>query len=322
MRPLLRLAGSALYFGAIPINKSLMSEHLKGLIITALGVLMIVPDSLFVRLIMADPATITFWRAAVAGTLILAGCFVVQGLSGFRAVARTGRPGLLYTLLMATTAPGFVMAISLTSVANVVFIFASIPIFAAIFSRIFLGEPFSRRTVLTMAAVLPGLAIIAYGSHESEIASWQGDLIALAVSASFAAALTTARKMRATSMIPAIPVSYLLSALIMLIWATPGQAMPSQWPLVLGHGTFIALSTCLLTLGPRYLSSAEVSLLILLESVLAPLLVWAVIGEDPGVWALFGGALVIGALVVSNMVALRRRRVRTSPRPPEVSAPR
>ena len=61
-------------------------------------------------------------------------------------------------------------------------------------------------------------------------------------------------------------------------------------------------------LGPRYLSSAEVALLILLESVLAPLLVWAVVGEDPGRWALVGGAVVIGALLVSNLIALRRRR--------------
>lgn len=295
-----------------------MSQHLKGILITALGVLMVVPDSLFVRLIVADPATIIFWRAIVAGSLIALGCLMVQGLAGFRAVLRTGWPGALYTLLMATTAPGFVMAVTLTSVANVVFIFASIPIFAAIFSRIFLGEPISRRMILTMAAVLPGLGIIAYGSSENAISNWRGDLIALAVSATFAAALTTVRKVRATSMIPALPIAFLISALIVLIWATPGQAVPSQWPLVLGHGGFIALSTSLLTLGPRYLSSSEVSLLILLESVLAPLLVWAIIGENPGAWAILGGAVVIGALFVSNMIALRRGRVRNLPQSPAV----
>lgn len=297
-----------------------MSEHLKGLLITAMGVLMVVPDSLFVRLIQADPVTITFWRASVAGSLIAIFCLVFLGPGAFRAILRTGRPGALYILLMSTTAPGFVMAISLTSVANVVFIFASMPVFAAIFSRIFLGEPFSLRMLLTIAAVLPGLGIIAYGSSENAIADWRGDVIALAVSAAFAAALTTLRKVRATSMIPAIPISYLISALVMAIWAEPGQAMPSQWPLVLGHGGFIAVSTCLLTLGPRYLASAEVSLLILLESVLAPLLVWALVGEDPGPWAILGGAVVITALFTSNMIALRRAR--NSRRPPAVSAPR
>ncbi|MEB8387043.1 DMT family transporter [Rhodobacteraceae bacterium KMM 6894] len=286
-----------------------MNDHLTGLLITALGVLLIVPDSLFVRLIIADPATIAFWRSAVAGGLILIGVLTVQGLSGFRAVLRTGWSGLIYLILMSTTAPGFVMAITLTSVANAVFIFASIPIFAAIFSRVFLGEPIRLRMVVTMAVVLTGLGIIAYGSSENAIASWRGDLIALGVSINFAGALTAVRKVRATSMIPALPLAYLMSAVVMLIWAQPTQIMPGQWHLVGAHGAFIAVSACLLTLGPRYISSAEVSLLILLESVLAPLLVWAMIGENPGPWTLIGGAVVIGALFVSNMVALRRRRV-------------
>ncbi len=66
------------------------------------------------------------------------------------------------------------------------------------------------------------------------------------------------------------------------------------------HGIFIALDTCFLTLGPRYISTPGVSLLILLESVLAPLLVWAVISENPGFWALIGGRIVIDALLISN----------------------
>lgn len=297
-----------------------MSEHMKGILITALGVMLIVPDSLFVRMIDAGPATITFWRSFMAGALILIGLLIFQGFSGFRAVLRTGKPGLIYTLLIGLTAPGFVMAITLTSVANVVFIFASIPIFASLFSRIFLGEPISKRLVITMAAVMAGLAIIAYGSHASAISSWQGDLIALIVSINFAGALTAVRMVKATSMIPAIPVAYLGAAAVMFFFAEPLSVMPGQWHLVIPHGTLIAVSTCLLTLGPRYISSAEVSLLILLESVLAPLLVWAVIGENPGVWAFVGGAVVITALFASNLIALRAG-ARSRSRPPADAAP-
>lgn len=285
-----------------------MNDHLKGLLITTLGVLMVVPDALFVRLIVADPATIAFWRALTAGSLILMLVLLMVGPTGFRPIMRSGRPGIVYILLMSVNAPGFVMAVTLTSVANVVFIFASVPVFAALFSRIFLNEPVSRRMVVTMAAVLCGLGLIAWGSGESEIASWQGDLIALAVSASLAGAFTAVRRMRGISMIPALPVANLISVTVLWFFATPGAAMPSQWPLVLGHGAFIAGATCLMTLGPRYLTSAEVALLLLLESVLAPLLVWAVVGEEPGRWALAGGAVVIGALFVSNMIALRRAR--------------
>ena len=115
-----------------------MSEHLKGLLITALGVLFVVPDSLFVRLIDGDAASIAFWRGITAGGVILLGVLAMNGMRGFAEVARTGRPGLIYTVLIGATAPGFVFAVSLTSVANVVFILASMPVFAAIFSRIFL----------------------------------------------------------------------------------------------------------------------------------------------------------------------------------------
>jgi len=52
-----------------------------------------------------------------------------------------------------------------------------------------------------------------------------------------------------------------------------------------------------------------------LESVLAPLLVWAVLGEDPGVYALIGGGIVVGALFLSNLIALSRRRRVVPPLP-------
>ena len=295
-----------------------MSEHLKGLIITALGVLFVVPDSLFVRLIEGDPASISFWRGITAGSVILLGVLAMQGPRGFAKVVRTGRPGLIYTVLIAATAPGFVLAVSWTSVANVVFILASMPVFAAIFSRVFLGEAISRRMVWTMLGVFAGLGIIAWGSGETQGAHWSGDLVALGVSASFAAAMTAARQLRAVSMIPAIPVAFLGASLAIWPLAQPMAVWAQNWPLILAHGAFISVSTCLLTLGPRYISSAEVALLILLESVLAPLLVWAVIGEDPGPWTIAGGVVVLGALFVSNIVLILRHRAPRNPPQPRV----
>lgn len=287
-----------------------MNDHAKGLLLTTLGVLFVVPDSLFVRLIAADPLVVAFWRGMTSGLFILLGLLVVQGLRGFREVLGSGWPGIIYMFLIGSTAPGFVLAVTQTSVANVVFIFASMPVFSAIFSLIFLGEPIRRRMVLTMAVVLVGLGIIAYGSEESEIASWKGDIWALYVTIAYSGALTAVRMVREISMIPAIPIAYIGSALVMWPFVAPLAAFPAQWELFTGHGVLIAVATCFLTMGPRYISSAEVSLLILLESVLAPLLVWLVIGEDPGPWTLVGGVVVIGALFVSNLVVLLRKRER------------
>ncbi|MGY6548015.1 MAG: DMT family transporter [Roseinatronobacter sp.] len=285
-----------------------MTDHAKGLLITTLGVLFLVPDALFIRLIAADALTTAFWRLSVAGSLLLVFVLVRMGPGALQPVLRAGPPAWAYMVLFGLSSMGFVLAVSLTSVAHVVFIVAAMPAFAALFSRIWLGERLTRRMALTMLGVAAGLVILLQGSHGSATADWRGDLVALGVAACFAAAMTAVRKVRHISMLPAAPIAMLGGALCLAPFTSPGAAFASSGALILAYGGFIAVSGGLMVLGPRYISSAEVSLLILLEAVLAPLLVWAVIGETPGGWALLGGGVVIAVLLASNLIALRKAR--------------
>ena len=294
------------YDGRLLDRDDFMNDHLKGLLITTIGVLFVVPDSLFVRLVGAEPQVTAFWRGLTAGSFILAFLVVTQGFRGFREVLGSGWPGLIYAVLIGTTTPAFVFAVDNTSVANVVFIFAAMPIFAVLFSRIFLGEAIQLQMVVTMAVVFLGLGIIAYGSNTSQLASWRGDIWAVYVCIAFAGALTAARKAKATSMVPALPFAFLGSALILGLFASPAEVFVTRWPLLLAHGACIAAGSCLLAIGPRFISSAEVSLLVLLESVLAPILVWWVLGENPGSLAVLGGTVVISALLITNIYSLSR----------------
>jgi drug/metabolite transporter (DMT)-like permease len=283
-----------------------LNDHVKGILITAIGVLLVVPDSLFVRLIYAEPIVIAFWRSLTSGIFVLIIVIYFYGLSGFKDIINTGFYGLFYGILIASTAPAFVLAVSNTSVANVVFIFASMPVFAAIFSRIFLGEPIKILLVITMGVVAVGLFFIAYGSTKVQIASWNGDIWAIYVSAAFAAALTLVRSAKIVSMVPAIPFAYLGGALVLSFFISPLEVRSQDWNLILMHGTLIGASSCLLTLGPRFISSSEVALLILLESVLAPILVWLILGEHPGQYAIIGGFIIISALCFFNLYNLSK----------------
>jgi len=285
-----------------------MTDHLKGILITTLGILLVTPDTIFVRVITADALVISFWRGLLSGLVVLILVSLIQGRAGFRAAFQTGWLGVVYIVLIGSTTFAVVQAVAHTSVANVVFIFAAMPIFALIFSRLFLGEPIRRRMVLTMMAVIVGLGIIAYGSQSSKIASLKGDLWALYVAVAYGLALTVLRMLKGTSMVPVIPVAYIGAAILILPFIDPIPAFSAQSGLFITHGLFIGFATCLLTIGPRYITSAEVALLVLLESVLAPLLIWAVADEHPGKWAIIGGMIVIGALLVSNLVALRRAK--------------
>ncbi len=292
-----------------------MTDQTKGLLLTFLGVMCIVPEALFVRVIDAPMLTLAFWKVTLVGLAIGAGLLLAQGTAPFRALRRAGGASAIYIGGVACAGVGFVLAVRLTSVANVVFILASLPVFAAIYSRVFLAEPISRRMFFTIGAVLAGLAVIAFGSGETENASRAGDLLALSISAIFAGALTAARHARAVSMVPAVALAYLLAGAVLLPIAQPLQMPSDELPQLLLYAVFMAASAGLIALGPRYISSAEVGLLVLLESVLAPLLVWAVLGEDPGLYALIGGGIVVSALFLSNLIALSRRRRVVPPLP-------
>ena len=283
-----------------------MSDYQKGIIITFFGVLFVTPDSLFVRLISSDALTIAFWRSFAAGFLILVALITFTGLKNLKSLFLIGKLGWLYCFLIGSTSPAFVCAVENTSVANVVFIFAAMPIFAALFSYFMLGETIPARVKKTIVSVTLGLSLIAYGSTENETSNWIGDLFALYVCISYAAALTFIRKLKSISMLPAVPIAYLGSAIILFFFTDPFAGFEVNASLYFVHGGIIAIGTCFLAIGPRYISSPEASLLILLETILAPLLVWAILYEYPGIWSLVGGTIIVLTLLISNLYAFNK----------------
>ena len=283
-----------------------MGDYQKGIIITFFGVLFVTPDSLFVRLISSDALTIAFWRSFAAGLLILVALITFTGFKNIRSLFLMGKLGWLYCFLIGSTSPAFVCAVENTSVANVVFIFAAMPIFAALFSYFMLGETIPRRVKKTIISVSLGLIVIAYGSNENETSNWIGDLFALYVCVSYAVALTLIRKLKSISMLPAIPIAYLGSAIILFFFTDPFIGFEGNAYLYFLHGVFIAIGTCFLAIGPRYISSPEASLLILLEAILAPLLVWVILYEYPGIWSLVGGTIIVLTLSISNLYSFSK----------------
>lgn len=289
-----------------------MSPHLKGLILTALGVLCVVPDALLTRLIGAPALTVAFWRAGLSGLAVGGYVLATMRPGALGAVFAQGWPVAIYGAGIGVSGLLFVIAVQATLVAHVVLAIATMPLVAAIFGRIFLGERIGPRLIATMLGVAIGLVIVAAGTGNTPgpgRATLAGDLAAVGVIIAFAAALTAARKVRAVSLVPVIPLANLAVAALIWPFAHPLAVPAGHWPLVALHGgVFIALSTALLSLGPRYLAPAEVALLILLEVVLAPLLVWAVLDEALAPATLVGGGLVVASLVISNLVALTRSR--------------
>ena len=285
------------------------NKQVKGLVLTTIGVLAIVPDSILIRLIQADILTITFWRALIPGLIISLGVMIFYRKPTISFLKAPKLSGLIFIISHSFGTLFFVIAIELTSIASALFIISTSPIFSAIISRVFLNEKITYRMIFTIFGALIGIGVISLGSINSESIFAIGDIAALGAAMCLAISLTAARSASNFSMIPAVGVSSLLTSLCIFYFIEPFNLLYSDWVFILILGViFVPIATCLIATGPRYITSAEVSLLLLLEATLAPILAWFILSEFPGFETILGGVIVISVLVFSNIIALRQSK--------------
>jgi len=283
-------------------------QHIRGVLTTLAAVFILSPDALLVRLVSVDPWTLIFWRGLLSGSAILLFCLLqMRGrfLKGMRAI---GRVGLLAGLLQAAATCFFVNALRQTSAANTLVILAAVPLFAALFSRIFLKEKITRRTWIAVTIGIGGIALLFAGSLGG--GSLRGDLYAVTAASLWASYLVTVRQGRAINMVPALGLGGLLSAMIVWLGGVDPLAVPAaDWPFILLLGLFVLpVSFGLITLGTRTLPAPEVSLIMMLETPLGPFWVWLALGERPTATTLAAGVLIVGTLVIHTLLSIRAYR--------------
>jgi drug/metabolite transporter (DMT)-like permease len=288
-----------------------LSQYTRGIIITALGVLIISPDGLLTRLIHVDHWTLIFWRA-----LFLAfGMWIIASLlypnRTWQMYKSLGLAGTVMVLFYSLGTISFITALTHTSVANTLIILSTTPLFAALIGRIFLGEPIVAR--LWVVILLVGIGVFVMSSDgENQNSSLFGDIAAMAGAFFLAAGFTMVRRFPGISIFPAISTAGLVTALIVLPLAQPFSVTQNDMGYLLIMGVYmLPVATALMYLGPRYIPAAEVGLMLLLESVLGPTWVWLALGEQPGVRTFIGGAIILTTLVVNTIWAMKSsRRVR------------
>jgi drug/metabolite transporter (DMT)-like permease len=280
-----------------------LTTQAKGLLITTAGVLAISPDTLLVRLLNLEKWSLLFYRGIIMAVCLSLLTLLLNGKETPEQFRKIGIPGLLIALLFTGSTICFVTSLYYTSVANTLIIVSASSMFAALYSRFLLQEQIPLRTLITMVVVISSIAYIVSDSLGG--GSLKGDLLAVFSSMFIAGAFTVTRRTRACNMIPASALSGLLTAVISYFPATFTVLDLHSSILMLLLGLALATAFALLTLGPRYISAPEVSLLMQLETVLGPLFIWLVIGEQPANSALVGGIIVITALALHSLLGLR-----------------
>ena len=289
-----------------------MTDRAKGLLFSAMGVLIITPDGLLTRLVETDSWTLIFWRGLLSSIGICLILLLVYRGDIWQKIRAIGLGGLYVAFTMSLGSIFFIFSITHTSVANTLFIVSTSPVFAALIGWIVLKEALPLRTWLVIAVVLCGIGIIALGNGVNR-GSMLGNLAALCTAILAAVSLSMIRNFRERSMVPAAALAGVLSALWVIPLAQPTSVTPNETPLIIVMGLLmLPLAFAFMYIGPRYLPAAEVSLMVLLEAILGPLWVWLVVGEDPGGYTLVGGTIVLVALAVNALLPRQRRPISRS----------
>ncbi|WP_232080685.1 DMT family transporter [Variovorax sp. SRS16] len=256
----------------------------------------------------ANSFEVTFWRSFFTSLSLLVILPLWQGRAVFSKIRRGGCELWISGLCWSVMFTAFMVALTLTRVADVLVTMAVSPLLTALAARIAIGHKLAPRT--WFAIVLAGLGIgWMYGSQLGE-GVLLGTLVALCVPLASAANWTVAQhahaKGREIDLVPAVLIGAMLSAAVALPLAWPFQTNAHDLGLLAFLGLFQLAIPCVLAMVcARVLKAPEVALLALLEVIFGIALAWVGAGEAPTASVLAGGTLVIGALVLNALLGLR-----------------
>jgi drug/metabolite transporter (DMT)-like permease len=290
------------------------TPHTKGVQIAAIGALVLSFDAMLIRLTEASSWDVVFWR----GWLICLAFSVLMLFNRQKNHLPDSRKNWIAAAIIAVlygiNTVLFVYSIGHTSTANTVVILASSPLFAAIFSRIFLYEPIKLRVLFAIILAFAGVVTIFAGSFNGS--HWQGDIAALCLAISMGAVLTLLRHFSNLPLLPIIAVSGIVAGLLAIPHASP-FSLPTKsylWLSIMGL-VQMPLATWLLMRAPRYIPSAEVSLFLLIETILGPIWVWLAVGEETPERTFIGGAIILTAILSNSLAALYELKKRRNSLP-------
>ena len=264
---------------------------------------------------------VTFWRSAFNGVALALALTWIRGPGLWRSLLHAPPVLWLSGMCWAVMFTSFMVAITLTTVANVLITLAVGPLITALFARFFLNHRLSTATWLAIAVASLGIAWMFSQKGDVRL-SLLGTLVALAVPLSSATNFTILQQVglkRAMSsvggskplqdMLPAVLIGATLSALVTLPLAWPFQASFHDLRLLGFLGVFQLAIPCLLVVRlSRELPAPEISLLALLEVVFGVTWAWLWAGETPSANTLGGGVLVLGAMVANELARMFGQR--------------
>ena len=257
---------------------------------------------------------VTFWRSFFTLLSLMVILPLFQGREVFSRIRHGGRALWISGVCWSFMFTAFMMALTLTSVANVLITLAVGPFLTALLARVVIGHQIAMRTWLAIAVAGLGIGWMFGGDLQANGDGSQlaGTLVALLVPMAGAINWTVVQRSQAqcdkVDLVPAVMVGAFISSLVTLPLALPLTATAHDIALLAMLGLVQLAIPCVLSVRcASVLKAPEIALLALLEIIFGILLAWLGAGEVPGTNVLTGGALVLGALLANELFGWRQR---------------
>ena len=288
-----------------------LTDKQKGIGLSLFGILMITPDSLFIRLINISSWEIVFYRGLVPFICLFIALLFFYKKNFLHACYAIGFAGIFNAILVALGNVTFVTSIENTNVANTLIMISLTPFMAAIMSSIFLREHPSMRTWLTMTACFVFVLFIFYDSYEAK--RIYGDLFGLATAILIGGSAVVIRYGKKVNFLPSLLLAKLFTMLIAIFFVQSLyiEGIDIYFVIIMGI-FFVFIPISLITLAPRYIPAHEVELFFVLETALGPIWVWFIIHEQPSIKTIIGGVCILLLIFTHTFYELKENREQES----------
>ncbi len=254
-----------------------------------------------------------FYRGFSISILLIIYLFLREGLDFYKNFLKVGIPGILGGIFLSTAFIGFIFSINMTTAAVTLFMLAAMPFIAAVAGYFFLGEKLKKITFISMIIAFVGVIVMIY--NDSLEGSILGAFLGFISATGFAFYTVTIRwkpnTPKFTTVVLAGLFCSLFSFIILGFSLEPLKSMPTiNSYLSLLHGILVGLGLICYSLGAKFLPSAELALLSLMEVVGGILWVWLPlfgINETPSLTVIIGGFIVTLAVIIHAFGATKKR---------------
>ena len=250
---------------------------------------------------------ILFWRQFFFIIIVSFFLVVTYKKDIFKAIYKSGLPGLVGGIVLGCGFSGYVFAMYNTTVANTNFIIQTQAVFLAIFGYVFLKEKISKITFVSIILAILGL-IIMLGNSLSP-GQMSGNIVAFTMPITFAVLILIVRKYPHVDMVPLQLVAGIVAMFIGYLFSVKISISTHDIFLAFLAGFFqIGLGFIFITIGARKTLSAMVGIIMLTEAVLGPFWAWLFIKENPPFFVLIGGAIIISAVFLQFYSLLTKEK--------------